>query len=276
MPITLYIIWGVYLFLMGAAVGSFLNVVIARMPFEESIVTPRSKCPGCGTPIRAYDNIPVLSYILLGAKCRDCGERISIRYPLVELLTAFLFLGLYWKLGLTPALAVFCIFCSAMVAVFFIDLDHMIIPDPISLNLIPIGMIAAILGLIPGMDWKSSLIGFFLGGAVLYVPAQIYLLLRGVEGLGGGDVKLLAMMGAFLGPYGVVFVLLVSSLTGSVIGILGILFGKTGSTTPIPYGPFIAFAGVLYLFVGPEVIQALFGAAALQTSVTPGGAPIRY
>jgi leader peptidase (prepilin peptidase)/N-methyltransferase len=257
----------VYFFVLGAAVGSFLNVVIVRMPFEQSIVTPRSKCPNCGSQIRAYDNIPLLSYILLQARCRTCGAHISIRYPLVEFITAACFLGLFVKYGLTPALGVFCIFCATMITIFCIDLEHMIIPDAISLNLIPIGMSAAILGILPAMDWKSSLIGFVTGGAVLYVPALIYFLLRGVEGLGGGDVKLLAMMGAFLGPYGVIFVLLVSSLVGSVIGILGIIFRKTDSTTPIPYGPFIAGAGVLYVFVGPEIIQVVFGAATYQAAI---------
>ena len=265
-----FILWAVYFFLLGAAIGSFLNVVIVRMPFEQSIVTPRSKCPSCGGQIRAYDNIPLLSYILLRARCRDCGAHISIRYPLVELVTALCFLGLYMKYGLTPALGVFLVFCAAMIAVFCIDLEHMIIPDAISLNLIPIGMAAAIIGILPVMDWETSLVGFFLGGAVLYIPALIYLLLRGVEGLGGGDVKLLAMMGAFLGPLGVIFILLVSSFTGSIVGILGIVFGKTGSTTPIPFGPFIAGAGVLYVFVGPEIVQALFGTAAYQAMLPPG------
>ena len=256
---TYFVLWAVYFFVLGAAVGSFLNVVIVRIPFEQSIVVPRSKCPTCGSQIRAYDNIPLLSYLLLHARCRDCGTHISIRYPLVELITAVCFLGLYMKYGLSPALGVFGVFCAAMIVVFCIDLEHMIIPDAISLNLIPVGMASAVIGILPDMDWKSSLIGFVLGGAVLYVPALIYFLIRGVEGLGGGDVKLLAMMGAFLGPYGVIFVLLASSFVGSIVGILGMIFRKTDSTTPIPYGPFIAGAGMLYVFVGQEIIQVLFG-----------------
>lgn len=254
-----YIFWGVSLFVLGAVIGSFLNVVIARVPCGESIVSPPSRCTVCGHPIRPRDNIPLLSYLILGGRCRDCDTRISARYPFIELLTALLFLALYLKWGLTSATGIFALFTAALVAIFWIDLDHMIIPDAISLNCIPIGLAAAILGLIPGVDWKYSLVGTILGGAVLYVPAVIYERIRGTEGLGGGDVKLLAMIGAFTGPYGVIFVLFLSSTVGSLFGLAGMAALKTESTAPIPFGPFLSAAAVTYLFAGPEVIAWLFG-----------------
>jgi leader peptidase (prepilin peptidase)/N-methyltransferase len=174
---------------------------------------------------------------------------------MVELTTGLVFAALHQKFGLTPALGVFCIFCAAMIAVFWIDLDHLIIPDAISLNGIPIGVAASITGAIPGMDWKLSLFGTVLGGAVLYVPAVLYEIVRGVEGLGGGDVKLLAMMGAFLGPSGVIFVLLLSSTLGSAAGLAALIARRGSSTTPIPYGPFLTVSAVAYLFVGDRVID---------------------
>jgi leader peptidase (prepilin peptidase)/N-methyltransferase len=174
-------------------------------------------------------------------------------------LTALLFLALYVKWGFTPATGVFSIFAAALVAIFWIDLDHMIIPDAISLNCIPIGVAAAVGGLLPGMDWKYSLVGTVLGAVVLYVPAVLYERIRGTEGLGGGDVKLLAMIGAFTGPYGVMFVLFLSSTVGSLFGLVGMAALKTESTAPIPFGPFLSAAAVAYLFAGPEIIEWLFG-----------------
>jgi leader peptidase (prepilin peptidase) / N-methyltransferase len=247
--------WAFFSFLFGAVVGSFLNVVIARVPLEESVVSPRSRCPRCGHEIRAFDNVPMLSYLFLGGRCRDCGDNISVRYPLVEFLTASLFTAIYLKWGLSPATPVFWAFTAAMIAIFWIDFDHMIIPDVISLSFIPVGMSAAIVGVIPGMDWQQSFIGTFLGGAATYFPAVIYERIRGVEGLGGGDVKLLAMIGAFTGPYGVVFVLFLASMTGSVAALGAMAFTRAGSTTPIPFGPFITASALVYVFAGTEIID---------------------
>jgi leader peptidase (prepilin peptidase)/N-methyltransferase len=181
----------------------------------------------------------------------------------VEFATAALCLGLYWKYGLSPALPVFFVFCAALVAVFWIDLDHMIIPDVITLNGIAVGMIASVTGALPDMNWKSSLVGVLIGGAILYIPAVIYKKMRGIEGLGGGDIKLLAMMGAFIGPYGVVFVLFFSSLLGSGAAGLGMLFKGAGSTTPIPFGPFLSASAVLYVFAGNEIIHRFYMIGAL-------------
>lgn len=253
------IVWAIYVFAMGTVVGSFLNVVIYRLPRHESLITPGSRCPHCHTPIRYRDNVPILSYILLRGRCRECQSLISPRYAIVELVTGLLFLSLFLRFGLTPALPVYAVFCSALVAVFVIDLDHMIIPDAISLNFMPVGLACSIAGFIPGMDPRASFVGLVFGGAILLLPALLYELLRGVEGLGGGDVKLMAMMGTFVGPVGVVFTLMTSSLVGSLVGLLGIAFGKTGAGAPIPYGPFLVGGAVLYLFAGELAIKALFG-----------------
>ncbi|MBM4325639.1 MAG: prepilin peptidase [Deltaproteobacteria bacterium] len=256
---TPHTFYAVFSFIFGAVVGSFLNVVIIRLPRGDSIVSPRSKCPECGCLIRWYDNIPIFSYFALGGRCRDCGSPFSIRYPLVELTTALIFLGLYLNVGITPELGVLFVLCGALIAVFWIDIDHMIIPDAITYGLTPMGLVAATAGILPDMTWKSSLVGIVLGALALYIPALAYEFIRGVEGLGGGDVKLLAMLGSFLGPVGVFFVLLVSSLVGSVAGVIGMAVGKAGSATPIPFGPFLVVGGLLYVFAGPAIIAYVFG-----------------
>ncbi len=234
-------------------------MVIIRVPLRESIVSPGSRCPKCRQPIRFYDNVPILSFIILGGRCRDCRARISWRYPLIEFISASLSLGLYYKFGFTPAYLVLFAFCAAMLVIFWIDLDHMIIPNTISLGGLIIGVIATVFGIIPGMTWKMSLVGLLLGALVLYIPAAIYEKLRRIEGLGGGDIKLLAMIGAFCGPYGVILVLIVSSLIGSLAGILNMAFKGGSSTTPIPFGPFLASAAVFYVFAGQIIIQKFLG-----------------
>ena len=250
-------------FVLGTVIGSFLNVVIVRLPREESIVSPRSRCPKCGSPIGWYDNIPILSYLFLRGHCRYCGSGISPRYFVTELVTGLLFLAMFLKWGLTPSLGVYWIFCAAMIAIFWIDLEHMIIPDVISLNCIPVGISAAIVGAIPGVDWKLSLIGTIVGTAMLWLPAEIYSRLRGIEGLGGGDIKLLGMIGAFTGPSGVLFVLFVSSTIGAAVGLLGMATRRTDSTTPIPFGPFLTLAALLYVLAGQEIVKWSLGAVAL-------------
>lgn len=252
------LLWAGALFVFGAAIGSFLNVVILRLPERKSIVCPSSSCPECGHPIRPYDNIPIASFFFLRGRCRDCGARISWRYPFIEFLTACLSLTLYLKLGLTAEFWVLFMFCAALLAIFWIDLDHMIIPDIISLNGIILGIAAAAAGCTPGIDWKFSLLGAALGAAALYVPAVVYEKLRGIEGLGAGDVKLLAMIGAFVGPYGVIFVLFCSSLVGSMCALMSMAFRQIESTTPIPFGPFLTAAAVFYVFAGREIIDHFF------------------
>jgi leader peptidase (prepilin peptidase) / N-methyltransferase len=255
---SLDMVWAVASFVFGAMVGSFLNVVIARLPAGDSVVSPRSRCPVCEKEIRSYDNIPLLSYLVLLGRCRDCGHRISIRYPVVEFITACLCLALYWKFGSTSEFGVFFVFCAALVAVFWIDIDHMIIPDVISLNGIIVGIIVSFTGFLPDITWEISAVGVLLGGAILYIPAVIYRKIRGIEGLGGGDIKLLAMIGAFTGPYGVVFVLFFSSLLGSFAALAGMVTKEAGSTTPIPFGPFLAGSAIFYVFAGPEIIVRFY------------------
>lgn len=255
MELSVSLFWAVASFWLGAIVGSFLNVVIARVPAGESIVYPPSRCPECLHAIRWYDNIPILSYFTLLGRCRDCGGRISMRYPLIELVTGCMSLGLYWKYDLSTASGVFFIFAVAMVAVFWIDLDHMIIPDVITLNGAAIGVAVVTAGLVPGLIWKDSFVGLILGALILYLPAVAYERIRGIEGLGGGDIKLLAMIGAFTGPYGVIFVLFFASFIGSLAALAGIALKRTASSAPIPFGPFLTAAAILYVFAGQELVD---------------------
>lgn len=241
---------------LGAVVGSFLNVVIVRLPQEgKSIAWPASHCPRCQAPIRWYDNLPLLSFILLGRRCRACRQPISWRYPLVELLMAVLSLALFHRFGLTPAFGVYFIFCAALVAIFFIDYDHQIIPDVISLPGIPLGFAAAFV--LPQMSWQASGLGILLGGGTFYLVALGYYLLTKREGMGGGDIKLLAMLGAFLGWQALPFIILASSILGLLAGIGAMLRQGKGGQSVIPYGPFLIIAAWLWLFF-PEQIIALF------------------
>ncbi len=252
LPIPFYI----FAFLLGAVVGSFLNVCICRLPEEKSVVTPPSACPRCGSGIRWYDNIPIVSFLLLRARCRTCGEPISWRYPLVEALNGTLTLLLFIKYGPTlPFLAMF-VFCSSLVVITFIDLDHQIIPDCISLPGIVVGFLFA-LGL-PWGGWFNSLTGILLGGGSLLLVATGYEKITGKEGMGGGDIKLLAMMGAFLGWRSVPFIIFAASLVGSVIGISAMVIKKSDGKLAIPFGPFLAFGAMLYIFCGRQLITWYF------------------
>lgn len=252
LPLPFYI----FAFLLGAVVGSFLNVCICRLPEEKSIVTPPSACPRCGTGIRWYDNIPIISFLILRGRCRNCGEPISWRYPLVEALNGVLTLLLFIKSGPTlPFLALF-LFTSSMVVITFIDLDHQIIPDSISLPGIVIGFIFSFF--LPWNSWLNSLLGILLGGGSLLLVAWGYEKLTGKEGMGGGDIKLLAMMGAFFGWRSVLFIIFAASLVGSVIGVTAMVIKKSDGKLAIPFGPFLAFGAMLYIFFGRQLITWYF------------------
>lgn len=242
-----------YVFFIGACIGSFLNVCIYRLPLELSIVAPRSFCPGCRTPIRAYDNIPFIGYLLLGGKCRNCRAPISWRYPLVEGLTGGAALALFLKFGLSFDFFSCFVLASALIVVTFIDLDHRIIPDVISLPGMAVGVVLALFG--PSLSVKDSLIGLLAGGGSLYLVAVAYEKLTHREGMGGGDVKLLAMIGSWLGWKAVLFTLFFSSLTGTIIGGTAMVLLKQGRAYAIPFGPFLAFAALAYLFFGPQLIS---------------------
>jgi len=247
------VIFYIFAFIFGAVVGSFLNVCICRLPKSESVVFPPSHCPTCDYRIPWYDNVPIISYLILRGKCRSCKARISIQYPLVELVTALLTLFLFMRFGPTFVFLVLFLFCSAMVVVTFIDLEHQIIPDVISLPGIVAGFIFSFF--IPQIGWLNSLIGIVVGGGSLWLVASGYELLTKKEGMGGGDIKLLAMMGAFFGWKAIPFIIFVSSLVGSVIGVTVMLIRKKDAKLAIPFGPFLALGAVLYIFFGSQLIH---------------------
>lgn len=239
-------------FIFGTCIGSFLNVCIYRLPLSRSIVFPGSTCPACSTRIRFYDNIPIISFMLLQARCRHCGAAIAWRYPLVELLSGLLALGALARFGPSWPALIYYLFMAALLVITFIDIDHRIIPDVITLPGIPIGFMASF-GL-PAVTWLDSLIGLLVGGGVLLAIAMIYHLLTHREGMGGGDIKLLALIGTLTGLKGVLFTVFVSSAVGTVAGLLSMLYTRQGMKLAIPFGPFLSIGAMAYLFFGPELI----------------------
>jgi leader peptidase (prepilin peptidase)/N-methyltransferase len=241
-------------FLFGAVIGSFLNVVILRLPTPGiSVVFPASHCPQCKHPLSWYENIPILSYIALRGKCGHCRTSISFQYPVVELLTGLLALAVVAKFGLSLTAAGYFIFCAALITIIWIDIHHQIIPDVISLPGIIFGFCFAFVSTF--VSWQDSLIGILAGGGIFYAISYSYYLLRRQEGLGGGDIKLLAMLGAFLGWQSLLFIIFASSVTGTVAGLLAMRSQKKGGATRIPFGPFLALAGLAYLFFRPQILQ---------------------
>jgi leader peptidase (prepilin peptidase)/N-methyltransferase len=250
---TPFVIYACFPFVFGLITGSFLNVCICRMPNGESIVSPPSHCPHCSYQIRWYDNIPLFSYLILRGKCRGCGTHISLQYPLVELINGILTLLLFLRFGPTFVFAVLFLFCSSLVVITFIDIEHQIIPDEISLSGIVLGFVLSFF--LKGHGWLNALLGILLGGGSLLLVAYTYQRLTGKDGMGGGDVKLLAMMGAFLGWKAIPFIIFASSLIGSVVGISIMMLQKKDSKLAIPFGPYLAFGAVLYIFYGKPLIS---------------------
>lgn len=248
-PATIEI--GIVVFL-GLAIGSFLNVVIHRLPRGGSLVSPGSRCPSCGYDLGPLDNIPVLSYVMLAGRCRSCRARISPRYPLVEIATAGLFLAHYAIFGWTPLLAVRLLFAASMVALFAIDLEHHLLPDAITLPGIVAGLLAS-LWLPPGI--RDALIGALVGGGVLWLIGEAYYRYSGEEGMGGGDVKMLAMIGAFLGWELVIVTLVFSSIAGSLIGVLLIVTRRGGMKYALPYGTFLSIAALVASLYGASIVS---------------------
>lgn len=240
-------------FVLGSIVGSFLNVCIYRIPAGQSVVFPPSSCPKCGHRICWYQNIPVLSYLLLGGCCSSCNSRISLRYPSIEMLTGTLFVLVFSLFGFSFATVVYCFFVSALVIITFIDLDHQIIPDVISLPGIVIGFACSFM--VPWISWVDSLLGVLVGGGILLAIAWIYEKLAKREGMGGGDIKLLAMLGAFMGWKAVLPIIFLASLVGTLIGVPLMLIQKGDSKLAIPFGPFLASAAIVYLFWGQQIIH---------------------
>jgi leader peptidase (prepilin peptidase) / N-methyltransferase len=234
-------------FIFGSLVGSFLNVVILRLPEPgQSVVFPPSHCPSCQRRIKWFDNIPIISFILLKRRCRNCGQNISFQYPLVETAMALLSLALFHRFGLGSVYAIYFPFVAALLAIIFIDIRHRIIPDVISLPGMALGFLFAFIN--PLVSWQDSALGLILGGGSLYAVATGYYLLTRREGMGGGDIKLLAMIGAFLGWQSLPFVIFSSSLAGSIVGVAAMFKQQKGGQTEIPYGPFLALGGLAYLF----------------------------
>ena len=256
----------------GMCVGSFLNVCIYRIPGSQSIVTPASSCPHCRKPIQWYDNIPVLSYFLLRGRCRNCRESISLRYPLVETITGAMAVSICLIWGLSVVALVHFTFICALITITFIDIDHQIIPDVITIPGMLLGLGAvwvfqavrldtAIVypemgGLIfPDLSFADSVIGFLAGGGILLAVAIGYEVVTGREGMGGGDIKLLAMVGTLVGWKGVVFTIFSASLIGTAVGLAVMIRAGRNMKLAIPFGPFLSIGAILYLFWGPDVLR---------------------
>ncbi|MDY6831533.1 MAG: prepilin peptidase [Thermodesulfobacteriota bacterium] len=240
------------LFVFGACIGSFLNVCIYRLPLSLSIVSPPSACTQCKRPIAAWDNIPIISYLVLLGRCRHCRMPISMRYPLVELITGLSAAAVSINFGLTAESLVYFVFIAALIVVIFIDIDYQIIPDAISLPGIPLFFLASVF--IVRTPVTDSLLGILAGGGSLLAVAVIYRLITGKEGMGGGDIKLLAMIGALCGWQGVLFTVFTSSLAGTVVGMVIMAIQKKNMKLALPFGPFLSMGAIVYLFFGPELV----------------------
>ena len=241
---------------LGLAIGSFLNVCIYRLPRGESVVNPPSRCPSCGRGLRWFENVPVLGYLLLAGRCRTCRAVVSPMYPIVEAGTALLFLLQYWQLGWQPLLGVRLVFVAAMIALFVIDLQHRILPNVITLPGVVIGVAASLL-FEPG--WRASLIGVAVGGGALWAIGEAYFRIRGEEGMGMGDVKMLAMIGAFLGWQLMLVTLLIASLAGSVFGGGMILLHRGSMKYALPLGSFLAAGALITTHVGQRLLSWYLG-----------------
>ena len=241
----------VLLVVVGLAVGSFLNVCIYRLPRHESPIWPGSRCTACGRGLSWFENVPLLSYLVLRGRCRTCGARISSVYPIVELVTPALFVMQYWQLGWQPLLFARLVFSCAMVVLFVVDLQHRILPNAITVSGVGVGLAVSVF-VEPG--WRDAVIGVVVGGGVLFGVAEAYYRLRGEEGLGMGDVKMLAMIGAFLGWRLMFVALFLGSVLGSIVGIGMLGLGLADSQYALPLGTFLAIGAVAASLSGEPLI----------------------
>jgi len=257
------IILYIAVFLFGLIIGSFLNVCIYRIPRSISIILPSSRCPSCNTPIYFYDNIPIISYILLRGRCRYCKEKISLIYPFIEFLNGALYISVLWRLGplFSWHLLVYFAFLSSLVVITFIDLEHQIIPDGIT---IPGILLALMFGstILPDpfsrhdlLGFKASIIGIFLGGGLYYVIAILGKAVFRKDAMGGGDIKLMAMVGGILGWKGVLLTTFIGSLLGSIIGIFFIVIKGREWGMKIPFGPYLSLGASISLLLGEEILR---------------------
>jgi leader peptidase (prepilin peptidase) / N-methyltransferase len=259
---SMFNLLSVFAFAAGAIVGSFLNVVIHRYPLEESVVFPPSRCPACGAPIRWFDNVPILAWLWLRGRCRDCRGPISPRYPLVELANALFYLAIFLYTGPTPGFLLIAAFVSMIIVLIYIDAEIQILPDVIDLPGIAVGLAMGALALgnvYPALTVSSSIVdalaGGLIGAATILAIVGAYWLLRRVEGMGQGDVKMLAMIGAALGWRAVPGVLLLAAVTGTLIGVPIALRSERGMQLPLPFGVFLGFATLAVLFFGPTLSE---------------------
>ncbi len=234
-------------FVVGAVMGSFSNVCIYRIPLQLSIIRPGSYCPTCKTPLTILDNIPLLSFVFLKRKCRHCQSNISWRYPAVELLTAIFYLLVFMRFDFHVAI-IYTLLVTSLIIITFIDIDYKIIPNVITIPAIPIGLVLSYFFLPHSII--SALIGMLGGGGLLLLMAVIY-----PGGMGGGDIKMVAMLGAFLGWQKVFLTIFLGSLIGSVVGIAMIISKKGGRKTKIPFGPYLAAGAILSIFFGNAIIE---------------------
>jgi leader peptidase (prepilin peptidase)/N-methyltransferase len=251
----------VIVFIFGALIGSFLNVCIYRMPRRLSIILPSSRCPSCNNPIKPWDNIPLLSYLFLGGRCRYCKTRIPFRYPLVEGLNALCYAALLWRFDPGPAFLIYCFLCSSLVVITFVDLDFQIIPDRITIPGVVIGLAAGSF-ILPdpfmradALGVVSSLIGAVSGFGFYYLVAFLSLAILKKEGMGGGDIKMMAMVGAFMGWKAVILTTFLASLAGSVVGISMIIAKGREKGSLLPFGPFLSAGALVTLFFGQEILR---------------------
>ena len=265
---------GAFVFLFGMVLGSFLNVCIVRIPSGKSVVLPSSACPKCGVPIRPYDNIPVLSYLILGGKCRGCKTRISPMYPIVEFLTGALFLGCYFTFGLTVEALKWAAFSAILVVLIFTDLRERLLPDVVNYTGLGLALVLSFFGQptdgtarwlssyafaypppSPVLSFADALLGAAVGSGLLWLVSEAYFRLRGREGMGFGDVKMMLMAGAFLGVKRTLLTIMAGSLLGSILGIAFILSRRTDSDYELPFGTFLGFAAILAVFFGTPLVN---------------------
>ncbi len=272
--LTAFVFSPAFLAVLGLLVGSFLNVVIHRMPLmmergwrmdsaellgvtiepvpEISLSTPRSRCPSCGHPIRWYENIPVASWLVLRGKCSACKAPISVRYPAIEVLTGVLFAACGLHFGAQPTVLLWCGLCATLVALAFIDLDTTFLPDDLTQPLVWAGIVSAALGW-TGTSLIASVGGAVVGYLALWVVYHAYRIIRGREGMGAGDFKLLAALGAWMGWQAIPSIILLSSAVGALVGIALVVFRQHDREVPIPFGPYLAGGGVAALFFGVQL-----------------------
>jgi leader peptidase (prepilin peptidase)/N-methyltransferase len=272
-PLATWLVSGI----VGLCIGSFLNVVIHRLPKmldrgwraqcaelsgepppelpPYNLITPRSECPACGHRIAAFENIPVLSFLFLRGRCSGCAAPISARYPFIELLTGALTIAAVLRFGVTPTAAAACLLIWSLIALTFIDFDTQLLPDSITLPLLWSGLLANVAGFVPGVSLRDAVVGAIAGYVALWTIYWLFKLVRGKEGMGYGDFKLLAALGAWLGWQMLPLIVLLSSFVGALIGIGLVVFKGRDHQIPLAFGPYLAIAGVIALFFGRSLVS---------------------